>query len=939
MADWYLVADRRKEYEQAKIDTLEASQEYDLTNFIQNRMSIWNNTSQTMPTELDENVLFAFRALFRKSSHPENYVSQLAQFYKASRDFRMLQMVPDALMGQTPQQVYPMLQAISSDLLELVLKEATADELQQRIEELRATAKSKLDSRALNLLDAMVAQRAAMVLNQPGPHIERATASLKKAFQGDGAEDWADGEIRQMADFLSLFRTGEMEDLSKERLRQLRALRDLCKVGTDDRFLISCQIGDLSYEQTIALHESAINEVLPFHPNGVPVALNNGMFGFVNSLNQRGRFEKSERFLNERIENSLNEAQRIAYTQKRNKTYIEAYRKSGKVSLGSGKELYKPLQKLFFDQLEKAETDSHRDLVLEDIIGFYSTAAAEAEPATSEDVWKFATEIFPKTLKGQQPHQLASIESVLPLIERTNGQTRALEFLIQRFESFPEYFQISGQNPWAKFAYRIGKWRKQAGRLGDLEPRLLAIVLDQLRRELRRKNSSNSSIYRSGNLFWSEKKGDFMRVAEEVVAEFPDDARTLAYVAGYMADGLRRRDRAIEILSAAHKKGLLKWIQLDALVRYLQREKQFRETIPILEKLVSERPDYLKHRTDLLKSYVGADEKAKGKKLLADTDSHFRKDGRWTESSVERLANGCVRAKFYAEAIGYYDEAIAMRKRSPERDYGQFPQNTYTLSQYYHDRSEAYSELGNTKQAVDSMMAAIVLWRDDESYRSNHVFALKTILNNAKDLDKFVATVDKEAESTGQDSPLLRKYLGFTYAKKAKYKKAITQLRIAIELQPTDVETRTKLIEMLDAIKDKAGAIRETLALIDFDRHNLEHYKKLAERLKEDDAMSERAITTIVEAAPNEAEHHQAIAEIRQTQDRWKDAIMHWEQVAELRRLEPTGLMKLAEAQIHVGNDAAAEKTLRKLDTETWPDRFSEVDSEIKRMRKELLEK
>ena len=168
LAEWYLVSDRRKDYEQAKIDTLEASQEYDLSNFIGNRMQIWTNTSQTMPTELDENVLFAFRALFRKSSHPENYVSQLAQFYKASRDFRMLQMVPDALMGQTPQQVYPMLQAISSDLLELVLKEATADELRQRIEELRATAKSKLDSRALNLLDAMVAQRAAHGIESTG---------------------------------------------------------------------------------------------------------------------------------------------------------------------------------------------------------------------------------------------------------------------------------------------------------------------------------------------------------------------------------------------------------------------------------------------------------------------------------------------------------------------------------------------------------------------------------------------------------------------------------------------------------------------------------------------------------------------------------------------------------------------------------------------------
>ena len=941
LADWYLVDDRRQEYEQTKVDALEAFQEYELESFISGRSDRWMYQAETMPTELDENVLFAFKALFNKSSHPEKYVSTLANFYKASRDFRMLQMVPDALMGQTPQRVYPLLRALSSDLLELVLKEATADELQKRIDELRSTSKSQLDSRALDLLDAMVAARAAKVLNQPGPHIDRATTALKNAFKGD----WADGEIRQMAEFLSAFETPKMEALSNERLRQLRVLNDLCEVGTDDRFFVSWQLGVVmnqldKSDQAIDTIESAINEVLPFHPDGVPVGLNSGMYMYVDLLNERGRFAKSENFLTEQIENSLNESQRNAFTKKRNETLIDAYRKKGKVSLGTGEEIYKNLQSALLDQLDTAQTDSQRESALRDVISFYEAAASESDPQVGDDVWKFVTEKFPKSLKGKPSKQLETIELLLPLIERTGGKVRALEFLIQRFDSFPNYFYLDYQNPWSKFSHKIARWRKEEAKdIGELEPRLLKIVLEQLRRDLHTKHADSRSIYSVGHWFWDKKKSDFVKVAEEVLAEYPNNARTLTYVARYLADGLKKRKRAIEILNRAHEKQLLKWNQLNDLVEYLQEEKRFNKTIPILEDLVASRPDDVRHRTDLLKSYRGADQVDKGTELLADTDSHFRRDGRWTEDTVHRLALGCLKAEFYNSAIGYFDEAIAMRKRSPEDSYGQFPQNIYRLSQYYHSRSEAYSKLGDTRQAVDSMMAAIVIWNGDENYQRNHIYALEKILKRAKDLNQFVASVDKEAMSTGQDSPLLRKYLGFTYADKGKPKRAITQLRIAIELQPNDVESHTKLIELFDKIGDDAAAIRQTLTLIDFDRHNLDHYKSLAKRLEQDDAMSERAITTIVEAAPNEAEHHQAIAEIRETQDRWQDAITHWKQVAELRRLEPTGLLNLAEAQMNGGDNAEAEETLRKLDTETWPERFNEVDSKIKRMRKELLEK
>ena len=49
---------------------------------------------------------------------------------------------------------------------------------------------------------------------------------------------------------------------------------------------------------------------------------------------------------------------------------------------------------------------------------------------------------------------------------------------------------------------------------------------------------------------------------------------------------------------------------------------------------------------------------------------------------------------------------------------------------------------------------------------------------------------------------------------------------------------------------------------------------------------------------PNESEGHAALAEVREKQARWADAIAHWERVAEIRALEPTGLLKLAGAQI-----------------------------------------
>src|SRR5581483_9515911 len=84
-------------------------------------------------------------------------------------------------------------------VLSEIRNEATADELLGRIKEVRTRAKSTVDQRALDLLEVQVERRAAEVINQPGPHAERALTALRRSFQ----REWAAGEKRLMADFLA----------------------------------------------------------------------------------------------------------------------------------------------------------------------------------------------------------------------------------------------------------------------------------------------------------------------------------------------------------------------------------------------------------------------------------------------------------------------------------------------------------------------------------------------------------------------------------------------------------------------------------------------------------------------------------------------------------------------------------------------------------------
>ena len=183
---------------------------------------------------------------------------------------------------------------------------------------------------------------------------------------------------------------------------------------------------------------------------------------------------------------------------------------------------------------------------------------------------------------------------------------------------------------------------------------------------------------------------------------------------------------------------------------------------------------------------------------------------------------------------------------------------------------------------------------------------------------------------------VIRKSLGQVYRERSAIPKAIAQLQLAITLQPNDLETHRLLAECYDKQGNKEAAILALLQAAETARRDIKLYQDVGHRLADQPKEAERAYTSIVEVTPNESEGHALLAEIRQQQNRWPEAATQWEQVARIRALEPTGLLKLATAQVHLHQWEQAEQTISKLRAHPWPPRFSNVAQEVRELESQI---
>ena len=936
LAGWYMVNDQKQKHERALIEAFKWTEEWQLRQWLAQKLRPWQRRDVAPPSELDKDVLRIFAALFEKAGHPQNYEWQLRQFYQATRDFRLLGVLADAVVGHTAGRVYPFLQSIRSILGE-IRDEATADSVVEHVAEARQRAKSAVDHRALDLLEVLIERRSCEVLNQPGPHTDRALAALKRAFQ----REWSEGEPRLMADLLAELGKISQKPLADEQVRQLEVLHTQSDTGTIDRLHIAHALARTywSYsrhdnaidllESALAEHEAACNGVLPTTAN---MALDR----FIDYLESRRRFARGETVLFEQLKHPANVQQTYWLRQRLYQLYNEAIRHDGDVTLGSGQTLYRAATAQLQQELGTGD-HNHRYNLINKLCTIYRSANEKKLEGVFEDLRGFAFNRLPEVLVGQTNNYQTIVSQVAHTLRDVIGARSGLEFLIERIENEPSWFRLNNQDGWSRNGYQLARWRSEvANGLGDLEPRLLRIVVEELKKDLRSQYSRNRNIYhrRNGNHFWPQKADDFARAADEVYEERKQSGSTVAYIADYFYWGLDRHARAIEILLAAHKDKVLDESGQSKTVDFLHRQNRYGESIPILEPLVELRPETMKYRTWLMHACFRVGRQEDLLALLEQTDEFFHQEGRWREPAIAALGHSCLENKLFERSVALYEEVINIHQRTqPNRGIG-----NGTLSSYYWNMAQAYSGLKKTAEAVDAACGAIISWGPRHDQRAQALSSLEQVLRDAVDLDQYVKHLDQQTVETGLDNAIVRKALGKVYFDKGEHAKAIPQLKRAVELQPNDTETHEKLVACYEKQGDQEAVIRQLLESVRLSRRNIQLYKSLAERYEKleraEDA--ERARTSIVEALPNESESHTLLAEIRQAQNRWVDAIQHWQQVASIRALEPTGLLKLTAAQVHEKQWDEAAETVRKLRARAWPVRFGDIDAQARNLERQI---
>jgi predicted Zn-dependent protease len=930
LADWYMAVNRRDEHQKAKVAVYKMMEEWRLSDLVSAKLRPWQQRDGKLPTEFDPEVLAMFAALFEKSGNPQNYLHQLQQFYRETRDFRLLAGLADAVVGHTAGKVYPFLQGMSGVLGE-IRDEATADSLVAQIAEVRKRAKTTVDQRAVDLLEVQVERRAAELLNQPGPHADKALAALQRAFQ----REWSPGEPRLMADFLAGLGHIPQPKLADQQVRQLEALHGEAVKGTIDRLHIAYCLARTRWaygkqDAAIDLLLSALAEYQEANQGVLPTDANNALSTLVGYFESRGHFARGEEYLFGQLKRPVNQQQSFWLKQRLYELYQRAIRDDGEVSLGKGQKLYQAVEKQLIGEMETGDSN-YRYQLISRLLDIYSTAHQKKIGGVADDLRAFAFGRSPAILNREINNRQSLVGSIASRLRDIAGPRDGLRYLIERIEQEPRWLRYTGQDGWRNHGYSLAQWRSEVKDLGDLEPRLLKIVLDELRRDLESRQSRNQNFYwRHHSYYWAEKEKDFRQVAEEVYAKRKNSGAAVLYIADYLFHGLEHYDRAIEMLLVAYKQDLLEENGQSTLITYLHERGRYGESIAVLLPLVERRPDAIQYRVWLMTAYFQTKQPERLLTLLKETDEHFHKQGRWQESNMAALAQGCLNTHLFEQSAAYYEEVIALHQRTqPNRGIG-----NGTLSNYYGNQARAYAGLKRTAKAVEAACAAIVSWGSRRDQRAGAIDVLQQVIQQAPDLDSYVTELDKKVAETGLDNAIVRKAIGQVYLARQQYDRAIAQLTLACQLQPNDTETHRALVECYDKQGDKEGVVRQLLESVKLSRRDIALYQDLGRRYDElkDGKQAERAYTSIVEMLPNESEGHAALAEVRQKQNRWNDAIGHWQQVARIRALEPTGLLKLAEAQIHQKRWDAAADTLRKLESKSWPSRFGDLGPQVRQL-------
>lgn len=939
LALWYHALDQKQKHEAAQVKVYRSQQPWQLHQRIQQHLSRWQNSGGPLPEQLDPQVLLMFAALLQTEDSPHGYLGTLGEFYKVTHDPRLLQTLAKALPGHTAERIYPMLKECWSVLTKVEF-EAAIDELIQGLDQVRKNAKTPLDQRALDLFEVLAHRRATDLQNGAQPHVTAALAAFERAEK----REWLTGEPQLMADFLASLQAIPQPALAAEQLRLLNALLAQTKPGSEAAFQISISLARTHWtynrqQQAIDLLAGACEEYRRAQGGKVTQAASDEWIQVSNWQAEQGQFLAAEKALTDRLPQVANRRLQQRFIHQRYVLYARAIRENGLTSLGRGEPLYRAV--LAASRAEAAKSSDLSFLVdlADRTIDVISAAHAAKIASAKDDLVQYSQEDFPRILARQVHGYESSVNRMASVLRDVVGPKAGIKFLLDSADHEPVWVRYQGNDTWNRMSQRLGSWREEAENqkvdLGEVEPRLQRLVVAELKRDLTNRGYRNRNLYHLHHYFWKEKADAFAAAANEVLKEQANSSYHVMFIAEYCFHGLGREDRAVEIMLDAHRRKLLDIDQQIRVVHLLHQAGRYAESIPILEPIVQRHPLDLNRSTELMLSYY----KTKQRQALVDlrqkTHDLFHQQQRWTEHVMNQLGYACLQCELFEPAVEYLKEAVAVRTKALNSRI----QNDSIISSYYQSLARAHAGLKQTKEAVDAASSAIVCWGRRHHERDQALETLREVLRDSPDLAAYVKQLDQETNKTKQDRPIVRKMLGEVLQEQRKFAEAIVQFRAAAQLTPNDREIHAKLIECLDAANDPAGALAQSFESLELDRRNVDLWVKLAERYDEanDETEAERARTSLAEILPGETEGRTALAHERENQNRWPEALEQWQKVAELRKLEATGLLNMARVQLQLKQKEQAAATIQQIERTTWSDHaMKEVDEMLPTLKEQL---
>jgi len=938
LADWYTALDRADDAREARVRSFEALGERALGQALSAEAQHYQRHGDGVPSELDPEVPTRFVALLRKASSPARWCGLVQSYYAPTQDFRLLECLPEAVLGQSARNIYPFLTNLAG-IADLIHEEATVDRLRAHLDALRETrARTDVDRRALALLEFTVVRRATPQAGGTEEHARIALAALRAASLGA----WEPGEARLMAELLADQGALEPAELASEQLRQLKELRSHAD-HAQDRFAVDGHLARTRWaygeaDEAIRTLEAALERLRSESAGRLPRDANDSLTTLAIWLQSTRAYRKAERVWLRELEGEPSPDQASWLELRLVELYVSAVLARAEVSLGSGPALYAAVQEHVLAALARRTNEQHAVQLVQSLCSLWKRAheGLRYERAGADAVL-FAFGGLPAVLDGYQYREGQNVVAqVAECLAAVRDARTALEFLVVRAENEPRWLRLANQEFWGQHSWRLGNLLHRAGRLDrGLEERVLAVVARELREDLRTRESRSRNLYDVRySHFWSEQREAFRAVALAFLEGRADSGAAVAYATEYLFRGLHAWEPAIEALASACRRGLLDVAGRAQLATFLLERERWAESVPVLARLVQDRPAEVQYRAMLMRAHAGDGDREALARALAAAVAWYREHDAWSEGPIAALASACLATKLLADCVELYDEATALHTKSaPRRGVGDG-----TLAQYYRDLAGAHSGLGDTDRAIDAAAGAIVCWGRSTHERRQELARLEDVLAAASDLDGYVARLDAECARTGLENPIVRKALGAVYLKREAFEKAVVQLRRALAAQPGDMETHERLVAACDGMRDRRLAAEAQLDWARAAESEIALFRRLGERyaaLELEDA-AERAYTQLVEALPNESESHALLADVRQEQGCWADAVPEWRHVIRVRTTEPAGYLGLARSLIRLERWDEAREVVGEILAREWDARFGDVRAQGRELLREI---